>query len=121
MKTSIIIPANNEAHWMSACLEAVFASQMLEAAQVIVVANGCTDNTADVARRYQSLAEAKGWELLVIELTIGERHRKLGLDISQRTHATDDHAGIAVTYKLNSQTGEELNGYVFEMIRRALD
>lgn len=85
MKTSIIIPANNEAHWMSACLEAVFASENMDTAQVIVVANGCTDNTAEIARRYQSLAEAKGWELLVLELTIGDKLHALNVGDNQAT------------------------------------
>jgi glycosyltransferase involved in cell wall biosynthesis len=77
MKTSIIIPASNEAAWISHCLEAVFASKRLERAQVIVVANGCQDNTADVARRYSVLAEELGWELNVIELTIGDKLKAL--------------------------------------------
>lgn len=111
MKTSIIIPANNEAHWMSACLEAVFASQLLEAAQVIVVANGCTDNTADIARRYQSLAEAKGWELLVIELTIGDKLHALNVG--------DHRATGDVRVYLDADV--QVSKRVLHQIERALD
>lgn len=111
MKTSIIIPANNEAHWMSACLEAVFASQLLEEAQVIVVANGCTDNTAEIARRYQSLAEAKGWELLVMELSIGDKLHALNVG--------DHRAKGDVRVYLDADV--QVSKRVLHQIERALD
>ncbi len=79
MKTSIIIPANNEAHWMSACLEAVLASQRMDGAQIIVVANGCTDETARVAKRYNVLAQEQGWSVEVIETEIGNKLHALNL------------------------------------------
>ncbi len=79
MKTSVIIPANNEALWMSTCLEAIFASVRIEQLQIIVVANGCTDNTADIARRYTVLAEEKGWQLDVIELEVGNKLHALNV------------------------------------------
>jgi len=79
MKTSIIIPANNEEIWISACLEAVLASERLEVAQIIVVANGCTDRTVDIAKRYVALAEAKGWRLEVIDLEIGDKLHALNV------------------------------------------
>lgn len=79
MKTSIIIPANNEALWMSTCLEAVFASVRVEKLQIIVVANGCTDNTANIARRYTVLAKEKGWQLDVLELEIGNKLHALNV------------------------------------------
>lgn len=79
MKTSVIIPANNEALWMSTCLEAIFASVRIEQLQIVVVANGCTDNTADIARRYTVLAEEKGWQLDVIELEVGNKLHALNV------------------------------------------
>lgn len=77
MKTSIIIPASNEGAWISHCLEAVFASKNLKAAQVIVVANGCTDRTADIARKYNRLAKEIGWQLDVIERKEGNKLKAL--------------------------------------------
>ena len=63
---SIIIPACNEAGWIGACLQAVVASRRI-AGEVIVVANGCTDDTAERARAFgQPLADA-GLALKVIE------------------------------------------------------
>lgn len=79
MKTSIIIPANNEEAWIAACLEAVLGSERLEAAQIIVVANGCTDRTAEIAERYVRLAEAKQWEMDVVDLSIGSKLHALNV------------------------------------------
>ncbi|MGH1444741.1 MAG: glycosyltransferase [Cognatishimia sp.] len=79
MKMSIIIPASNEAHWISACLEAVLASERLDGAQIIVVANGCQDKTAEISRRYSVLASEKGWELDVLELEIGNKLHALNV------------------------------------------
>ena len=79
MKTSIIIPASNEEAWISACLEAVLSSERVDEAQVIVVANGCQDRTVAIAERYVRLAEAKQWEMVVIDLTIGNKLHALNV------------------------------------------
>ena len=57
---SVIIPASNEAGYIGACLTALFASGPL-GAEVIVVANGCRDATAEVARGFADHATAAGW------------------------------------------------------------
>ncbi|MDM4718577.1 glycosyltransferase [Micromonospora sp. WMMA1363] len=50
--TSIIIAAHNEAAVLDRCLDRVLRdTAVADPAQVIVVANGCTDDTAAVARR----------------------------------------------------------------------
>jgi len=48
---SVVIAAHNEESVIGACLEALLA-QDVRAQDVVVVANGCTDRTADVARSY---------------------------------------------------------------------
>lgn len=48
---SVIIAAHNEEAVLGACLDAVNAQAEPHAVQLIVSANGCTDDTADVARR----------------------------------------------------------------------
>ncbi|WP_204112519.1 glycosyltransferase family 2 protein [Shimia biformata] len=68
---SIIIPAHNEAALIGRCLRAVFASPALSGAEVIVVANGCLDDTADRARALVNDATASGWDLTVLELPEG--------------------------------------------------
>ena len=68
---AVVIPANNEETWIARCLRAVLASHGPEHAQVIVVANGCTDNTAEIARGMTSDFAARGWALVVLELMQG--------------------------------------------------
>src|SRR5688572_25449487 len=46
---SIIIPAHNEQNYIRGTLEAA-NRQTLENFEIVVVTNGCTDRTADVAR-----------------------------------------------------------------------
>ncbi len=80
---AVLIPAHNEAGHIEACVAAVLASDPLPGpVKIIVVANACTDATADRARALQPRAGARGWELRVIEtaqpgklnaLNLGER------------------------------------------------
>lgn len=74
---SVIIPANNEADYIGACLEAFLASDITPepgsgpAVEIIVVANGCSDATAEVAQGYRRKVDARGWRLIVLDLTEG--------------------------------------------------
>ncbi|WP_425039934.1 glycosyltransferase family 2 protein [Primorskyibacter sp. S187A] len=70
---SIIIPAHNEAATLPGCLSALYASVGLEHAQVIVVANGCSDETTLRARERAQVFEARGWWLDIIELKEGDK------------------------------------------------
>ena len=49
--TSVIIAAHDEEHVLGACIDAIVAQPGSAAVQVVVSANGCTDDTAGVARR----------------------------------------------------------------------
>jgi glycosyltransferase involved in cell wall biosynthesis len=49
---SIIIPAHNEAAVIARGLQALLAGAEPGELEIVVVCNGCTDNTADVARRF---------------------------------------------------------------------
>lgn len=72
MKLSVILPASNEAAYIGDCLQALLASDPVSGgAEVIVVANGCRDNTAEVARSFAPAAAAAGWGLQVIERAEG--------------------------------------------------
>lgn len=69
---SVILPASNEEAWLGDCLAALFASDPVAGgAEAIVVANGCRDGTADVARRSAGAAQSAGWGLRVIERAEG--------------------------------------------------
>ena len=50
MSLSVIIPACNEGGYIDACLAALVASEGPQVADVIVAANGCTDDTVARAR-----------------------------------------------------------------------
>ncbi|OBY26192.1 glycosyltransferase family 2 protein [Leisingera sp. JC1] len=70
-RISVLIPAHNEADYIESCLQAVFASDPLPAgmtAEVLVLANGCSDTTAALARR---AAAPTDWELKVLVLPEG--------------------------------------------------
>ncbi len=70
--TSILIPAHNEAGYLPACLQAVLASDPAQGpVEVIVIANGCTDNTAAIAQGFEEQTLLKGWRLKVLDLTEG--------------------------------------------------
>jgi glycosyltransferase involved in cell wall biosynthesis len=73
---SVIVPASNEAGYIGACLSALFASGSLEA-EVIVVANGCRDATAEVARGFAAQAAAAGWGFAVLDLAEGGKPNAL--------------------------------------------
>lgn len=48
---TVLIPAYNEASSIGVTIEAIL-NQTRQADQIIVIPNGCTDNTADIARQY---------------------------------------------------------------------
>lgn len=70
---NIIIPASNEATLIGACLEALLASKTARTLRVIVVANGCSDATAKLARGFANSFAGRGWVLEVIELERGHK------------------------------------------------
>lgn len=71
---SVILPASNEAALIGGCLSAVAASDWPEsnaAPEIIVIANGCRDDTAARARAMAPTFAARGWPLRVIERAEG--------------------------------------------------
>ncbi len=65
---SILIPANNEATHIGACLQAVLASDGPETAQLVVAGNGCDDDTVRIAESFRTAVKDKGWHLTVLDL-----------------------------------------------------
>ncbi|MFD2738964.1 glycosyltransferase family 2 protein [Sulfitobacter aestuarii] len=73
---SILIPAHDEARYLPGCLDALLHSEPLAGAiEVIVIANGCCDDTASVARAHAAAFAARGWKLRVLELAEGNKLR----------------------------------------------
>lgn len=68
MSLSIVIPACNEEAYIGDCLASVMASVGPEGAQVVVAANGCTDDTVAQAQAFVDGFAEKGWRLLVLDL-----------------------------------------------------
>lgn len=68
---SILIPANNEEHYIGPCLEGLLAQVTTHSAEVIVSANACTDATVNIANGYKDRFAGKGWRLEVIDSPIG--------------------------------------------------
>ena len=50
--TQVIIPAHNEAAVIARCLDTLLEPPRPDRLDVVVVANGCTDDTADRARAF---------------------------------------------------------------------
>ncbi|MEQ9261287.1 MAG: glycosyltransferase [Roseovarius sp.] len=73
---SVIIPAHDEAAFIGQCLEALLASECDAPFEVIVVANGCKDDTAARARK---AAESASRPLNVIETAQGGKPNALQL------------------------------------------
>lgn len=71
---SVILPASNEEAWLGDCLTALLASEPVPGgAEAIVVANGCRDGTAALARGFAETAATAGWRLEVIERAEGDK------------------------------------------------
>lgn len=68
---SIIIPAHDEAGYIDAVLDSLLAQDHAGPAEIIVVPNGCKDDTAERARARIAAFAARGWTLRVEELASG--------------------------------------------------
>lgn len=76
---SVIIPAHNEAGYIEACLKGLFTQRFTEpiSPEIIVAANGCSDETVGIARGLVEQAEAAGWALTVLDLPEGGKPHAL--------------------------------------------
>ncbi len=69
---SIVIPAHNEANVIGRCLEAMTEGAEPGELEILVVCNGCSDDTAEVARRF-------GEPVKVLESEIPSKNAALNL------------------------------------------
>jgi glycosyltransferase involved in cell wall biosynthesis len=96
---SVIVPASNEAALIERCLDAVVASRWTrsESAQAVVVANGCHDETAIVARGRAGAFSSRGWRLDVIERAEGGKLAALNAGDAAATGAIRVYLDADVT------------------------
>lgn len=97
---SVILPAHNEAAWIGPCLDALLASDPLPEGwrmEVIVVPNGCHDDTAGIARERIAGFAARGWRLEVIERAQGGKLAALNAGDAAATGAVRIYLDADVT------------------------
>src|SRR5262249_27463479 len=69
---SIVIPAHNEETTIERCLNRLLGEGSSQSLQVVVVCNGCSDRTPDIARRF-------GPRVTVLETDVASKVHALNL------------------------------------------
>ncbi len=86
-----LVPAYNESSSIGATIEALFAqTRPLDA--IIIIPNGCTDDTADVARSYASESSS----LVVYELPKLEHKKSQALNMAWNKYARDADIVVSI-------------------------
>ena len=115
MTVSVLIPAHNEAAYLPRCLDAICASDPCEGkVEVIVMANGCSDETAALARSYQSACRDRNWDLHVLDIAEGGKLNVLnqGDQIATGDVLIYVDADVVVAPQLMGQLASALDGDV---------
>lgn len=84
---SVIIPASNEAGHIGKCLRSLLDQDHQGEVQVVVVANGCRDDTAARAAAFKGEFAARGWLLTVLERAEGGKTAAMNLGDDHALHA----------------------------------
>ncbi len=74
---TVIIPAHNEEQALPPTLGSLMAQDFEGQLRIVVVPNGCTDRTAQVARSFIEKARKHGFEMVVVELAEGCKPKAL--------------------------------------------
>jgi len=69
---SVVVPAHNEATVIARCLESLVAGIHPNELEIVVVCNGCTDSTADIARSIDG-------PIRIVETPVASKTRALNL------------------------------------------
>lgn len=82
---SVILPAHQEEGHIGRCLDALRDQELPDGipVQLVIVANGCTDSTAQIARGRAAELEAAGWQVLLLETPQGGKVHALNLGDAQ--------------------------------------
>lgn len=82
---SVVVPIYNVSDYLGACLESL-ASQTLEEMEVVLVDDGSTDNSGEIAASFASARE--NWHLITVENGGLGRARNIGFDHSTAEYVT---------------------------------
>ncbi|MEX3315948.1 glycosyltransferase [Sulfitobacter sp. PS-8MA] len=113
VRASVLIPAHDEADWLPGCLGALMQSDPVAGGvEVIVIANGCRDNTAEVAWGVAPDCAARGWSMQVIDLAEGGKLGALNAGEAAASGAVLIYldADVRVSPPLLGQLVEALDG-----------
>lgn len=83
---SVVVPAHDEAQMIGATVQALLDQDCDLDLEIVVVANGCHDATAEVVRALQPRAEARGRRLEVLETAQANKIHAINLGDRARRH-----------------------------------
>jgi glycosyltransferase involved in cell wall biosynthesis len=110
---SVVIPAKDEARVIGACLRSLERQDHRGPVEIIVVANNCTDGTADIARCFQRPFRDRGWDLSVLDVRIpgGPRGTKpTALNAGDVAASHPDRLYLDADIELSPQALREITG-----------
>ena len=74
---SVVIPAHNEESVLARCLDTLLADSKSSGLEIVVVANGCTDRTVEIAKN-------SAMEISVVEILQASKHAALNAGDKRR-------------------------------------
>jgi glycosyltransferase involved in cell wall biosynthesis len=76
---TIIIPARNEEAVIADCLKSLSNQTVQSPIEIVVSANGCTDNTVDICKSFETELTGKGFQFVVLNTTACSKNEALNL------------------------------------------
>ena len=76
---TIIIPAFNEESVITQCLKSLLTQSYSSGVEVLIAANGCTDQTILICEGFQFAFRRKGYDFTVLKTSVGNKNKALNL------------------------------------------
>ncbi|MFC0532397.1 glycosyltransferase [Phytohabitans kaempferiae] len=84
-RLDVVVPAHDERMLVGACLRALLCDAGEIDLRIVVVANGCTDDTADVVRAVAAAGSQPGREVVLVETATADKaHALNAADVHRR-------------------------------------
>jgi len=90
---SVVIPAHNEAGVISRCLKLLMRPNKSVGLEILVVCNGCTDNTAEIVRSFESV--------ICIETDVASKTHALNLGDSRASYFPRFYLDADIRFDIN--------------------